>query len=80
MTGPTLALECGDQGRFANAANILSQHRRFLLERKEAEKIVYGMRDQVEKTWRSTALACGVSVKDAESIRGAFVYPGFSRS
>jgi serine/threonine-protein kinase HipA len=75
-----LALECGDQGRFANAANILSQHRRFLLEREEAEKIVYGMRDQVEKTWRSTALACGVSAKDAESIRGAFVYPGFSRS
>ncbi len=75
-----LALECGDQGRFANATNILSQHRRFLLEREEAEKVIYGMRDQVEKTWRTTALACGVSTKDAESIRGAFVYPGFSRS
>jgi serine/threonine-protein kinase HipA len=72
-----LAMECGDQGRFANAANILSQHPRFLLEREEAEKIVYGMRDKVEKTWYNTALKCGVSPKDAEAIRSAFVYPGF---
>jgi HipA-like C-terminal domain len=34
-----LAMECGDQGRFANAGNILSQHARFLLEREEAGKI-----------------------------------------
>jgi serine/threonine-protein kinase HipA len=74
-----LAMECGRQGRFANAANILSEHRRFLLEREEAEKIVYGMRDQVEKTWHSAALECGVSARDAETIRGAFAYPGFSR-
>ena len=57
-------MECGRQGRFANAANILSEYPRFLLEREEAEKIVYGMQEQVEKTWYSTALQCGVSVKD----------------
>ena len=74
-----LAMECGNQGRFANATNILSEHGRFLLEREEAEKIVSGMKEQVEKTWRQTALACGVSAKDVETIRGAFVYPGFSR-
>ena len=31
---------CGDQGRFANQENILSQHARFLLEREEAEKAI----------------------------------------
>jgi serine/threonine-protein kinase HipA len=75
-----LAMECGRHGRFANAANILSEHPRFLLEREEAEKIVYGMQEQVEKTWARTAFQCGVSVKDADTIRGAFVYPGFSRA
>jgi serine/threonine-protein kinase HipA len=74
-----LAMECGRQGRFANAANILSEFPRFLLDRGEAEKIVYGMQEQVAKTWDCTALQCGVSAKDVESIRGAFVYPGFSR-
>ncbi len=74
-----LAMECGDQGRFANATNILSQHARFLLERDEAQKIIANMRDQVDKTWYDTATACGVSIRDAETIRGAFVYPGFSR-
>jgi hypothetical protein len=37
------------------------------------------MQEQVEKTWYSTSLQCGVSAKDAETIRGAFAYPGFSR-
>jgi serine/threonine-protein kinase HipA len=75
-----LAMECGRHGRFANAQNILSECRRFLLEREEAEKIVNEMREQVEKTWHATALQCGVSAKDADTIRGAFVYPGFSRT
>ena len=73
-----LALECGDQGRYANAKNILSQHTRFLLERDEAERIVNGMKQQVEATWSETVRASGVSEKDAEAISGAFVYPGFS--
>ena len=74
-----LAMECGRQGRFANAANILSEYPRFLLDHEEAEKIVYGTQEQVEKTWYNTSLKCGVSAKDAETIRGAFAYPGFSR-
>ena len=73
-----LALDCGDRGRYANAKNILSQHARFLLERAEAEKIVNEMRVQVEATWYETLRASGVTEKDAETIRGAFVYPGFS--
>jgi len=73
-----LALDCGDQGRYANAKNILSQHARFLLERAEAEKIVTGMKAQIETIWYDTVRANGVSEKDAETIRAAFVYPGFS--
>ena len=74
-----LAMECGDQGRFANEGNIVSQHARFLLDLDEAMSIVTTMKDQVEKTWYSTVRACGVSQNDAEAIRGAFVYPGFIR-
>ncbi len=74
-----LAMACGDQGRFANAANILSQHARFLLKRDDAAKIIKDMTEQVASTWYYTVIKCGVSVQDAETIRSAFVYPGFSR-
>ncbi|MGB9332759.1 MAG: HipA domain-containing protein [Steroidobacteraceae bacterium] len=73
-----LAMECGDMGRFANAKNILSQHARFLLDRVDAENIVSEMKNQVAATWYNTVRASGVSQKDAETVRGAFVYPGFS--
>jgi serine/threonine-protein kinase HipA len=73
-----LALDCGDMGRYANAKNILSQHPRFLLDKDEAEKIITDMKARVEATWYETLRASGVSKKDAETVRGAFVYPGFS--
>lgn len=73
-----LAMELGDLGRFANATNILSQHARFLLEKEEAKSIVDGMQAQVGK-WYDAVRALGVSEKDAETIRSAFLYPGFSR-
>ena len=72
-----LALVCGDQGRFANAKNLLSQHARFLLPKDEAEKIIADTREQVGR-WYDIVRACGVSENDAETIRGAFIYPGFS--
>lgn len=72
-----LALVCGDQGRFANARNILTQHARFLLPKEEAEKIIAEIRKQVGR-WYDVVRACGVLEKDAETIRGAFIYPGFS--
>lgn len=71
-----LAMVCGDQGRFANAKNILSQHARFLLEKEEAEEIVANVREQVGN-WYDTVRSSGVSENDAERIRGAFLYPGF---
>jgi serine/threonine-protein kinase HipA len=55
-----------------------SKHARFLLEEEEARKILNDMKAQVEATWYETARASGVSEKDTETIRGAFVYPGFS--
>jgi serine/threonine-protein kinase HipA len=73
-----LAMECGDMGRYANAKNILSQHARFLLDENEAAKIVGDMKEQVAATWYDTVRASGVSESDAEIIRGAFVYEGFS--
>lgn len=65
-----------DLGRYANAKNILSQHARFLLEKQEAEKIMQDMTAQVGK-WYDAVRACGVSANDVETIRGAFLYPGF---
>jgi len=73
-----LAMECGDKGRYANAKNILSQHARFLLSEEEAQRIVNDMKAQVQASWYETLRASGVTEKDAEAIRGAFVYPGFS--
>jgi len=74
-----LAMKCGDDGRFANANNILSQHARFLLDREEAKKIIADMKVQVTKTWEDTVLASGASQRDVDAIRSAFIYPGFSR-
>jgi serine/threonine-protein kinase HipA len=73
-----LAMECGDQGRYANAKNFLSQHARFLLSEEEAQRIVNDMKAQVQASWYETLRASGVTENDAEAIRGAFVYPGFS--
>ncbi len=74
-----LAMACGDQGRFANAKNILSQHARFLLKPDEAKTIVSKMTEQVRATWYDVVRATGISERDAEAIKGAFVYEGFSR-
>jgi serine/threonine-protein kinase HipA len=72
-----LAMECGDDGRYANAKNVLSQHARFLLQREHAETIVKEMTEKVGK-WYDVARSCGVSERDAETIRSAFLYPGLS--
>ena len=74
-----LAMEAGDQGRFANAKNLLSQHPRFLLEPDEAKSIVSIMTEQVKATWYDVVRAQGVTEKDAEAIRAAFLYEGFLR-
>ena len=72
-----LAMECGDSGRFANAANLLSQSARFLLDAGEARALVDAMEAQVAGTWYAVTRVAGVSERDCEKIAPAFVYPGF---
>ena len=72
-----LAMTCGDQGRFANSRNLLSQSARFLLPDDDAKSIVDAMKDRVKGTWYETARTAGVSEKDCERIAGEFAYPGF---
>jgi serine/threonine-protein kinase HipA len=74
-----LALNAGDQGRFANAKNLLSQPIRFLIDAEEAKAVIAKMTEQVRSTWYDVVRAQGVTAKDAETIRGAFVYEGFLR-
>lgn len=72
-----LALICGDQGRFANAKNLLSQCQRFHLTPEEAGQIMATMEKCVGAEWYKTARAQGVTENDCGQISGAFVYPGF---
>lgn len=72
-----LAMSCGNVGRFANKQNLLSQSARFLLDQPEAEAIISDMSAQIASTWRSVARAQDVTEKDIETIKAAFVYPGF---
>lgn len=72
-----LAMECGDAGRLANAANLLSQSARFLLDRTDAATLIDTMEARVSGQWYETARAAGVSERDCERIASAFVYPGF---
>ncbi|MDP4025316.1 HipA domain-containing protein [Methylobacterium sp. NEAU 140] len=72
-----LAMACGRQGRLANAANLLSECRRFLLTPEEASAIVDEMERIVGQEWYAVARGCGISEGDCETIRRAYVYPGF---
>jgi serine/threonine-protein kinase HipA len=72
-----LAMVCGDQGRLANTANLLSQAGRFLLPSDQAKSVVGVMKDRVKGTWYDVARSVGVSEKDCERIQSAFVYEGF---
>ena len=77
ITHRELAMQCGDQGRFAGRSNLLSQCRRFSLEPGEAIGIIEHMERVVKARWRPAARAEGVTDKDCERISGAFAYEGF---
>ncbi|PWU21088.1 MAG: type II toxin-antitoxin system HipA family toxin [Bdellovibrio sp.] len=72
-----LALTIGDQGRYSNAENILSQCQRFLLKRDRAEALINEMEKRVSETWYQVARGVGVSEQHCGLISGAFSYPGF---
>ncbi len=77
ITHRDLALQCGDQGRFANAQNLLTQCRRFFVEPDDATSLIDETERIVESRWYAIARTEGVSVRDCERIRTAFVYEGF---
>lgn len=72
-----LALACGDQGRFANAENLISQCRRFHLDPNEAEQIISDMEEYIRANWYNIARSQSVTENDCNQISGAFIYPGF---
>ena len=72
-----LALICGDNGRYANRDNILSQCARFLLDRQEADAVLTEMEMNVRNGWYRVARSEGVGERDCDAIRSAFAYPGF---
>jgi serine/threonine-protein kinase HipA len=72
-----LALACGDMGRYAHVDNLLSQSARFLLSRDDATQIIGSMEQTIRERWYGIARQEGVTEKDCETIRGAFVYAGF---
>ena len=72
-----LALICGDEGRHANARNLLTQCERFHVEPGEAQALITEMEATVGALWYETSRTCGVSEQDCERMSRAFAYPGF---
>ncbi len=63
--------------RYARAENLLSQCARFHLKHEEAEAAITAMEERISSTWYESARREGVSERDCEKIKSAFVYPGF---
>jgi len=72
-----LAMSCGNQGRYANRENLMSQHGRFLLSRKDAADLLDNMIETVKNNWRPTMRQAGVTEADCETISSSFLYEGF---
>lgn len=72
-----LAMACGDLGRWANAENLMSQCRRFLLEPDEARALIDDMEAVVRASWYRILRGNGVSERETELLSGSFAYPGF---
>ena len=71
-----LAMVCGPLGRWANRSNLLGAAGRFLLGRDEARDIFNRVTETIRGPWRETMRRAGVSERDRERIRDAFLYDG----
>ena len=71
-----LAMACGRFGRYANRTNLLSGHGRFLLAQAEAEAMFDSIANVVRVGWHTEMRRAGVSERDCETIRPAFLYDG----
>lgn len=72
-----LAMICGRFGRYANRANLLTDHGRFLVSYEAAAAILERIVTTVRGGWRPAMRRAGVSNSDCEAIKSAFVYDGF---
>lgn len=72
-----LALEAGAFNRYANRENLLSECRRFRVQRDEAGTIIDAMKATVGARWREFVQREGGTQRDCEAIALAFDYPGF---
>ena len=71
-----LAMVCGPLGRWANRSNLLGAAGRFLLERDQAGDIFHRVTDTIRASWHEIMRRAGVSGRDCERIRSAFLYDG----
>ena len=71
-----LAMDCGVGGRYANVANLLSGHGRFLLDDENATHILSSMIETVRSQWHPVMRRSGVTEQDCERISGALLYDG----
>ncbi len=71
-----LAMICGRQGRWANKANLVSEHGRFLLAKDEATAILDRIADIVAGEWLAELRRAGVNSADCSRLESAFVYDG----
>jgi serine/threonine-protein kinase HipA len=72
-----LALVCGERGRVATAANLISQAPRFAFTRDDARHLSDELHAVVAARWRGYVLERGGSPRDVDAIESAFNYPGF---
>lgn len=71
-----LAMICGPAGRLANRINLLGAAGSFLLDRTEAKAIFDRVSSVIRTAWHATMRRAGVTGRDCELIRGAFLYDG----
>jgi serine/threonine-protein kinase HipA len=72
-----LALTIGKYNRYANRANLLSEHGRFRLSLEKATAIVDHVQRVVVTRWRPVMRELGATDAECHILAGAFNYPGF---
>lgn len=72
-----LAMTCGRFNRYANRANLLSEHAQFKVSLEQARAIVDQVQSVVAARWLPVLRQHGASEAECERLAPAFNYPGF---
>jgi len=72
-----LAMTCGNFNRYANRADLLSQHGQFKLSLAQATAIVNQVQQVVTARWHAVLRQHGATPADCDTLADAFNYPGF---